>query len=340
VIGSAPALAEAKDVVGPWWLLSYDDSRTPILSFDSPVSRRREVTGPSTDVHLEYFRVQPGAPGAPSAQSFFRYALMDLLALASSATPVDNEFWSVVFPSPPGRQSFGALNLTYVTQRRWGLQLPELSSFALPDDAPPLQLVFSARHALVPASLPYWGREGHDSLPVPLPRISQVSSNALAIPRTSATLPLALPAPRRDFTHIAAYQRLRDALPLADEELAEVLGVGRTTPYKWSREGSAPKAKTLRIILQLDAIVRGLIASRGRADFDEWLVLGDPTPVQLLREHSIDLFERRAHAAIFTPIPGRAIGYETEAPPLSQRQVAVPALAPRRVKVSLTKRDR
>jgi transcriptional regulator with XRE-family HTH domain len=140
--------------------------------------------------------------------------------------------------------------------------------------------------------------------------------------------------------HVAAFQRLREALPLTDDELAVVVGVGRTTPYKWNREGSSPKPKTLRLVLRLDAIVRGLLASHDRAEFDQWLLVGDPAPIQLLRDQSIEIFERLAHAVIFKPASQRSPGYDLDALPLPRRSVAPPSIAPRREKVSLVKRDR
>ena len=338
MIGSAGVHAASNDLMGPWWLLTYDHTRTPILSFGAPVSVNRQIEDRSTDVHAEYFRDQSAKHGTSSALDHFRCGLMDVLTSASTATPVDNEFWSAVFPPTQGRPKHGALRFTYVTAQH-SVFLPQLALLVVPDDTP-AQLVFSVRRAFAPVSLPERDREIFSPFVLPPAHEADVTHTSVAIPLGAVLPPLALPPAKHDLTHVAAYQRLREALPLTDDELADVLGVGRTTPYKWTREGSSPKVQTLRFIVRLDAIVRGLLASRARADFDDWLVVGNPAPVQLLRDHVIDEFERRANAAIFTPSPGRAVGYEAEAPPLPQRTVAAPAIAPRRAKVSLAKRDR
>jgi excisionase family DNA binding protein len=337
VIGFAGAHAASNDLIGPWWLLTYDHTRTPILSFVAPVSVNRQIVDRSTNVHVEYFRGH-SAHRPSSPLNHFHCDLMDVLASASTATPVDNEFWSVVFPPTQGRPKHGALRFTYVTAQD-SVFLPQLALLVVPDDTP-AQLVFSARRAFAPVSLPEWDREIVPTSELPLAHEAETTRTSAAIPLPAILPPLALPPVKHDLTRIAAYQRLREALPLTDDELADVLGVGRTTPYKWTREGSSPRVQTLRFIVRLDAIVRGLLASRARAEFDEWLVVGDPAPVQLLRDHAIDEFERRANAAIFTQSPGRAVGYEVEAPPLPRRTVTVPGIAPRRAKVSLAKRDR
>jgi hypothetical protein len=336
VIGSTEVRA-ASTGYGPWSFLTHDDYRTPI-SFGAPVELQHHCELHPTEMHANYFRVQPVTHRLANAQDYLRYIVTAVFRSASNATPVDTEFWAQVFPSIPGRPATCVVRLTYVTAPRSRFEM-ELADVIIPDEAPALELVFSARHAFVPASLPGQRQQVMPALPQ-RSRATEAEQIGAAIPLGTVVPQVALPLPKRDLAHVAAFQRLRDALPITDDELALVVGVGRTTPYKWNREGSSPQPKTLRLILWLDAIVRGLLASRDRAQFDQWLLVGDPAPIQLLHDHAIEAFERRAHAAVFTPVSQSSLGYDLEAPSLPQRTVAPPSIAPRRAKVSLAKRDR
>jgi DNA-binding XRE family transcriptional regulator len=330
----APAdLRTESSVYGPWSFLNHDDYRTAI-SFVSPLEIKYHADPPSTEMHANYFRVQPIARHSANAYDYLRSIATSVVISASNATPVDTEFWAHVFPCFPSQRPGHVLRITYVTAPRSRFEM-ELAQIIIPSDSPALELVFSARHAFVPAS----SLERPTEAAAP-PSALHEDAQTRSVAPLETIVPAALPSPTRSMEHVAAFQRLREALPLTDDELALVVGVGRTTPYKWNREGSSPQPKTRRLLLRLDAIVRGLLASQDRAEFDQWLLVGDPAPIQLLRDQAIEIFERLAHAAIFKPASQRSPGYDLDALPLPQRSVAPPSIAPRRAKVSLVKRDR
>jgi transcriptional regulator with XRE-family HTH domain len=339
--GIVPVEWDAPDI-GPWFLLGADGQRT-FISARPPLTFEKTVHQQSTDVHFAYFKSSPWKRRNPSARDYFGYAVMEALRTAASATPIDNEFWSILFPARPGNSTPGVVRMTYVSEPGWHSPRPQLMLLVLPSEVPALQLIFSARRAFVPATLQGLTRE----ILGPPSRLREFDfGRANPIPLGTTNPVLSLPAPvreapaRLDLVHVAAFQRLRESLPITDDELADIVGVGRTTPYKWMREGTAPKPKTLRHIMRLDAIVRGLQAFYDADQLNEWLVVGTPSPLQLLRNGTIDAFERLSHTAIFKPPTTRPVGYDVEAAPLSARTVPVPSIAPRRAKVSLPKRDR
>lgn len=339
--GLVPVERAAPDL-GPWFLLGADDQRT-FISARPPLTFEKTIHQPSTDVHFAYFKSSPWKRRSATARDYFEHAVMEALQSAASATPIDNEFWSILFPARPGNSTPGVVRMTYISEPGWHSPRPQLMLLVLPSEVPALQLIFSARRAFVPATLQGLTRE----ILGPPSRLRALDfGRTNAIPLGTAKPQLALPAPVReapvalDLGHVAAFQRLRESLPITDDELADIVGVGRTTPYKWMREGTAPKPKTLRHIMRLDAIVRGLRAFYGADQLNEWLVVGVPPPLQMLRNGAIDAFERRSHAAIFKPPTTRPVGYDVEAAPLPARTVPVPSIAPRRAKVSLPKRDR
>jgi excisionase family DNA binding protein len=338
MIGLTNIDPDIRDQVGPWFLLGPGDQRTPI-SVRPPLVYEHRNEFRSTDVHFGYFKIPPGMQRNATVHDYFQYAVMEALRSAAAATPVDNEFWSVLFPSRPGNAAPGVVRMTYISESGRQSCRPQLAFFVLPDEAPALQLVFSARRTFVPASLKGMSK---DILGPPsrLHALSNTLPKLGAIPLSALKAPLTLPASKPELPHIGAFRRLRESLPITDDELADIVGVGRTTPYKWIREGVSPKPKTRRLIMQIDAIVRGLHAVQGQAQFNEWFVVGMPSPLQLLRDGAIDIFERRAHATIFKPPTVRPTGYQLEDTPLPQRPVSAPSIAPRRAKVSLTKRDR
>jgi transcriptional regulator with XRE-family HTH domain len=338
VIGMASVRGDVGQYASPWSFLMNDEYRTPILAFQAPAHLPRDRSVPPTDVHFDYFGLQLHHRLPSNGSEFVREIAAAVLRAASSATPVDNEFWSLAFPGRRNTISVGTLQITYVTLQRPRQGPPDLALLTMPDDMPALQIVFTTRRAFVPAALPQF--QGGPELHRPQLGTVPVMERGVSIPLGAARPRLALPVSTRELPHVEAYQRLREAFRITDDELADVVGVGRTTPYKWSREGASPKPTTLRLILRLDAIVRGLLASRERTSFDEWLLLGDPSPIALLRRHDFDRFERRAHAAIFARPAVRTVGYDLEGPALPQRAVPPLSVARRRAKVSLPKRDR
>jgi transcriptional regulator with XRE-family HTH domain len=105
---------------------------------------------------------------------------------------------------------------------------------------------------------------------------------------------------------LAAFNRLRHALSLTDEETARVVGIGRTTFYSWQR-GTDPRSSTIRELYELDALVVSLLRAIGDAGLQDLLHLrqsSGQTLHELIRDGHTEELRDRARAAIFSRSTG------------------------------------
>lgn len=97
----------------------------------------------------------------------------------------------------------------------------------------------------------------------------------------------------------AAFKDLVEWLPLSAEQVADIVGVGRTTPSSWQRDRREPRAETVRRLYQHHAVLAALVKHGGKDETQRWLVRGDPSPLALLRQGDLEAVDRRAYDSLF-----------------------------------------
>lgn len=130
------------------------------------------------------------------------------------------------------------------------------------------------------------------------------------------------PAPRRARHDPASpeYRACKDLaswLGINDEDVAEIIGVGRTTLYSWKRGVPPRRSRTaIRKLYQFHAIVRSLRDRLGAQQLRAWVNSSSPRPMELLEQGSLDDFERLADRIVFPrdEMPAQSIG-AAEPPP-------------------------
>ncbi len=122
-----------------------------------------------------------------------------------------------------------------------------------------------------------------------------------------------------------AYEELRNWLGMTAAEVADMIGVGRTTPYTWLRQRCEPQPTTSRRLYQVHSIIDALRNRLGEAETRVWLEGGNPSPVEVLRESGHEGLMRLAHDLLFRrpieagPLPGSFIPEEQEATAVQAR---------------------
>ncbi len=78
-----------------------------------------------------------------------------------------------------------------------------------------------------------------------------------------------------------AFVDLTKWLGMTQEEAAQLLDVGRTTPLAW-RRGHEPRPALARRLYQTNALVKTLVRRLGIEETRRWLARGDPPPLDLI----------------------------------------------------------
>jgi transcriptional regulator with XRE-family HTH domain len=105
----------------------------------------------------------------------------------------------------------------------------------------------------------------------------------------------------------AQFLELAQWLERSRAETADLLGIGRTTPSAWERDGREPQARHARRLYQTHALVSALVSRQGLEDTRRWLRSNSPSPLNLIGEGRVDLAEDRAHDLIYGRV-ARATG--------------------------------
>jgi DNA-binding XRE family transcriptional regulator len=132
----------------------------------------------------------------------------------------------------------------------------------------------------------------------------------------------------RDFRR---FTELRHWLGLSSDEAADLLGIGRTTPNAWERDGRRPRARTARKLAQIHSLLASLVHSIGEDETTAWMNTGDPSPLQRIAAGDVQGVARLVEArAIRSPrraglAPGGLVIGEGE-----PRRVDVPTTVRRR----------
>jgi hypothetical protein len=96
-----------------------------------------------------------------------------------------------------------------------------------------------------------------------------------------------------------AFKDLVRWLRATDDEVASMIGVGRTTPYAWKREGREPRRSTVRKLFQTHAVLAGLVNKLGEEPAVEWLVLDDPSRRERVLAGDLAAVQNEARPLLF-----------------------------------------
>jgi len=102
-----------------------------------------------------------------------------------------------------------------------------------------------------------------------------------------------------------AYRAFKDLgvwLNAGDDQVADMLGIGRTTPYAWKREGREPRPETARRIYEYHAVLDSLRRRLGSSEFQMWLREGNPSRHDRLLAGELESLDRDVHAVLFQPV--------------------------------------
>lgn len=98
-----------------------------------------------------------------------------------------------------------------------------------------------------------------------------------------------------------AFKDLTDWLSADDSAVASMVGIGRTTPYTWCREGREPRASTVRRLYEYHATLESLRRRLGPESMRQWLELGRPSRRSVLLEGELAALDADVHEVLFQP---------------------------------------
>jgi hypothetical protein len=98
-----------------------------------------------------------------------------------------------------------------------------------------------------------------------------------------------------------AFTELRKWLRLTAREAADLIGVKRTTPNAWQREGREPRPASARRLYQLHAVVSALVRKLGENEAIRWLETGEPSPRERLLRGEIGPVASDAESVVIGP---------------------------------------
>jgi hypothetical protein len=102
----------------------------------------------------------------------------------------------------------------------------------------------------------------------------------------------------------AAFRAFKDLgawLDAEDSEIADMVGVGRTTPYTWRRDNREPRAATAQRIYEHHATLDSLRRRLGRDQLRAWLHEGSPTRRERLLRGGLQSLGPEVHGVVFRP---------------------------------------
>jgi hypothetical protein len=114
-------------------------------------------------------------------------------------------------------------------------------------------------------------------------------------------------APERGPAAYRAFKDLAHWLDADDMQIADMVGIGRTTPYTWKRDGREPRAATAQSIYEHHATLDSLRRRLGAHELRRWLHEGIPTRRDTLLAGELEALEGDVHALLFRPAPGQRI---------------------------------
>jgi hypothetical protein len=124
------------------------------------------------------------------------------------------------------------------------------------------------------------------------------------LPHAGATAPLPETVLVAGLSRSAAFRKFKEVglwLGLSDEAAAQLMGVGRTTPYSWERRAHAPRPSKAGRLFEYHALLASLVRRVGPIGLQDWLITGNPRPRQLLLNGNLAAAYDMAHDLVFTP---------------------------------------
>jgi hypothetical protein len=138
------------------------------------------------------------------------------------------------------------------------------------------------------------------SVPAPTPAMHAIALDPFtylsATDRPAAT---DAPAVADDPPAFRAFKDLGAWLNAGDDQIADMLGVGRTTPYAWKREGREPRPETARRTYEYRAVMDSLRRRLEPSEFQMWLRQGNPSRRERLLAGELESLDRDVHAVVF-----------------------------------------
>lgn len=122
--------------------------------------------------------------------------------------------------------------------------------------------------------------------------IVEVKGGASAAPATDVANP-----PKA----FAAFKDLASWLDAPDEEITKLIGVGRTTPYSWERDGRDPRRGSVRKLFETHATLAAIRDRLGEGGLHRWLNSGEPSRRDLVLRGDLADLERDVHQLLFRP---------------------------------------
>lgn len=105
-----------------------------------------------------------------------------------------------------------------------------------------------------------------------------------------------------------AFKALGRWLNADDAAIADMVGVGRTTPYTWKRDGREPRAATSQQIYEYHATLDALRRRLGIGGLRRWLHEGvTPRRDELLTTGDLKRLERDVHEVLFRRAPEQRV---------------------------------
>jgi hypothetical protein len=113
--------------------------------------------------------------------------------------------------------------------------------------------------------------------------------------------------PSGDPPAYAAFKALGRWLDADDAAIADMVGVGRTTPYTWKRDGREPRAATTQHIYEHHATLDALRRRLGIGGLRRWLHEGASPRREALLAGDLERLEGDVHAVLFRREPTQRI---------------------------------
>jgi hypothetical protein len=131
-------------------------------------------------------------------------------------------------------------------------------------------------------------------------------STPSTIEQTRSRIPVATEA-GGDPPAYAAFKALGRWLDADDAAIADMVGVGRTTPYTWKRDGREPRASTAQRIYEHHATLDALRRRLSILGLRRWLHEGIPPRRDVLLAGNLERLEGDVHAVLFRRAPTERI---------------------------------
>jgi hypothetical protein len=119
------------------------------------------------------------------------------------------------------------------------------------------------------------------------------------LPEAAVTLPRIAGRAEVASRPYATFKQLGAWLNAADEDVADAVGVRRTTPYAWRREQRTPNPRTLRRLYQLHSALSAVRQHLGEESASEWLYEAGERRRTLFLTGDISALDRDIDAIVF-----------------------------------------